>query len=130
VNDVGLFAMYAGDLATAGEYLSLGNRYDRDAGDTDNLGKGLRNLAICFGHLGQLDPARDAAAESLAYAQTAGDREDIRNSHTLLGWLAGLAGDAAEAEHRFTAADPTAWPGSTGRSTTSGSRRPPCTPRA
>jgi len=105
VNEVGLFAMYAGDLATAREYLSLGARYDRDAGDMTNLGIGLRNLAICLGHLGQVGPARDAGAESLADAETTGNREEIRYAHAQLGWLAGLADDAAEAEQQFTAAD-------------------------
>jgi len=105
VNEVGLFAMHAGDLVTAREYLSLGNRHQRDAGDTGSLGIGLRNLAECLGHLGQVGPARDVAAESLIRAGTTGDREKIRNSHARLGWLAGLAGDAAEAEQQFIAAD-------------------------
>ena len=92
---VGLFAMNAGDLATAREYLPLAVRHDRDAGDMANLAIGLRNLAECLGQLGQPGPARDAAAEALTCAETAGDREHIRNSHAYLGWLAGLAGDAA-----------------------------------
>ena len=77
VNEVGLFAMHAGDLATAWEYLSLGARYDRDADDTLNLAVGLRNLAECLGHLGQLAPGQDAAAEALACAETVGDWGEI-----------------------------------------------------
>ena len=49
--------------------------------------------------------ARDAAAESLTCAETVGDRAPIRNSRAFLGWLASLAGDAAEAEQQFTTAD-------------------------
>ena len=70
-----------------------------------NLAIGLRNLAECLGQLGQLGPARDAAAEAVTAAQATGHREQIRNSHAYLGWAAGLAGDTAEAERQFTAAD-------------------------
>ena len=65
----------------------------------------LQNLAECLGYLGQIGPARDAAAEALSCADSGGDRTQIRNSHVYLGWLAGLGGDAAEAEQQFTAAD-------------------------
>ena len=105
MNEVGLFAMYAGDLATAGEYLSLAIRRDRDAGETANLAVGLRNLAECLGHLGQAGPGRDAAAEALACAETVGDWSEIRTAHSYIGWLAALAGDTAEAEQQFLAAD-------------------------
>ena len=105
LNEVGLFAMNAGDLATAREYLPLAVRHDRDAGDMRNLAIGLRNLAECLGHLGQAGPARDAAAEALTCAEATGDREQFADSHAYLGWLAGLAGDTAEAEEHFTAAD-------------------------
>ncbi len=102
---VGLFATYAGDLATAREYLPQAVAQAREAGDMANLATGLLNMADCLGQLGQAGPARDAAAESLSCAETAGDREDIRTSHAFLGWLAGLAGDAAQAGQQFTAAD-------------------------
>ncbi len=105
LNEVGLFALYAGDLATAREYLSQAVRHDRDAGDMSSLAFDLRNLADCFGELGQVGPARDAAAESLTCAESAGARESIRDSRAYVGWLAGLAGDAAQAEQQFTAAD-------------------------
>ena len=101
----GLFAMHAGDLATAGEYLPLAVRHDRDAGNTPSMAIGLRNLAACFGQLGQMGPARDAAAESLTCAWATGDRQDICDSVACVGWLASLVGDTAEAEEQFTAAD-------------------------
>ncbi len=105
LNAAGLFAVYAGDLATAGEYLPAGVRHDRDAEDLPNLAAGLRNLAECLGRQGLAGPARDAAAESLTCAQATSDRRSIRSAHAFLGWLAGLAGDTAEAEQQFTAAD-------------------------
>ena len=105
LSGVGLDAMNAGDLAAAREYLPQAVRQARDAGDMKNLATGLRNLAECLGQLGQTGPARDAAAESLTCAGTAGDLQSIRTSHAFLGWLAGLAGDAAEAEQQFTVAD-------------------------
>ena len=82
VNEVGLFAMNAGDLATAGEYLSLAIRQYRDAGDTDYVARSLLNLAECLGHLGQAGLGRDAAAEALACAETVGDQVDILNAHS------------------------------------------------
>ncbi len=105
LNDIGLSAMYAGDLVTAREYISLAVSYARDAGDTGKLAEAMQGLAQCLGYLGQVGLARDAAAQALACAETAGDRKNIRTSHAYLGWLAGLAGHAAEAEHQFTAAD-------------------------
>jgi tetratricopeptide (TPR) repeat protein len=105
VNDVGLFAMYAGDLATAGEYLSLVIHRDRDARDMANRAASLRNLAECLGYLGQLAPGQETAAKALACAQIADDRNEISAAHSYLGWLAALAGDTAEAEQQFLAAD-------------------------
>jgi tetratricopeptide (TPR) repeat protein len=105
LNEVGLCALSAGDLVTAREYLSLVNAHDREAGDSYNLGLGLNNLAECLGQLGQTGPAGAAAAESFACVETADNRLSIRDVHTLLGWLAGMAGEAAEAERQFTAAD-------------------------
>jgi tetratricopeptide (TPR) repeat protein len=105
LNEVGLLATIAGDLATAREYLSLGIRQDREAGDMSNLAFCLRNLADCLGQLGQTGPALDTAAESLTCAEAADDQNSICDSHAYVGWLAGLAGDTAEAGQQFTAAD-------------------------
>ena len=105
LNEVGLFAMHAGDLATARDYLPQVVGHYRDAGNTSFLAVGLQNLAECLGHLGQIGPARDTAAEALTCAESAGDRENIRDAHAFSGWLAGLAGDAAQAGQHFTAAD-------------------------
>jgi tetratricopeptide (TPR) repeat protein len=105
LNEVGLYAMNAGDLATARDFLPQAVGHYRDTGATGNLAIALQNLAECLGQLGQAGPARDAAAEALTYAQATDDRREIRNAHTYLGWLAGLAGDATLAEEQFTAAD-------------------------
>jgi tetratricopeptide (TPR) repeat protein len=105
LNATGLFAMLAGDLATARDYLTLAARHDRDAGDMRDAAYSLRNLADCLGYLGLAGPGREAAAEALTCAETAGHRDGARNSHALVGWLAGLAGDAAAAEDHFTTAD-------------------------
>jgi tetratricopeptide (TPR) repeat protein len=102
LNSAGLYAMYAGDLTTACNYLTLAAR---DAWDKRDLAVTLQNLAGCLGRLGQPDPAREAAAEALSRAETAGDRDGVRNSHAILGWLAGLAGDTTAAEDHFTTAD-------------------------
>jgi hypothetical protein len=104
-NQVGLYAMYAGDLAAAEEYQSLAIGLYRDDGDTERLGINLRNLAECRGYLGQPGAGRDVAAEALACAESLGDWESIRTSLSHLASLAALAGDTAEAERRFLAAD-------------------------
>jgi tetratricopeptide (TPR) repeat protein len=105
LNSVGLYAMNAGDLTTAREYLHLGVGHDRSAGDMQNLAIGLRNLAECLNHLGQTGQARDAATESLACAQKADAPGEVRVSRVHLAWVAGSAGDAAAAERQFIEAD-------------------------
>jgi hypothetical protein len=65
----------------------------------------LLNLAECLGHLGQPGPARDAAVEALAVAETLDDKSTISDAHAYLGMLATLVGDTAEAEQRFVDAD-------------------------
>jgi SIR2-like protein len=105
LNEVGLFAKNAGDMATGQEYLSMAIRRDRDTGDTAALAIDLHNQAQCLGQLGQPGPARDAAAEALTHAQASENRDYICYSHAFLGWVARLAGDTAEAEQQFIAAD-------------------------
>jgi tetratricopeptide (TPR) repeat protein len=105
LNEVGLFAMNAGDLATARDYLTLAARHDRDARDTRNLAIGLRNLADCLGLLGLAGAAWETAAEALASAEATGERDSARNTLAYLGWLAALAGDTTAAEDHFTNAD-------------------------
>jgi tetratricopeptide (TPR) repeat protein len=105
LNDVGLFAMNAGDLAMARDYATLAARHYRDLGDMRNLAVVLRNLADCLGRLGLGGPAREAAAEAPLRAESADHRDGIYRSHAFLGWLAGLVGDATAAEEHFTTAD-------------------------
>jgi tetratricopeptide (TPR) repeat protein len=105
LNGVGLWAKNAGDMATAREYLPIAVRHARDTGNAPVLAISLRNLAECLGHLGQVGPARDAATEALTCAVGTGDWMQLRNSHAFVGWVAALAGDVAEAEQQFTAAD-------------------------
>jgi tetratricopeptide (TPR) repeat protein len=105
LNEVGLFALQAGDLGIAQEYLALAVRHSRDENDMKALSIALRNLARCHGNLGEAGQARDAAAEALTWARRTGDRTQILHSHAFLGWLAGLTGDTAGAEAQFAAAD-------------------------
>ena len=105
LTSAGLYAMTVGDPVAAREHLSAAIRDDRETGDMRDLAIDLRNLAECLGYLGQVGLARDAAAEALTSAQAADDRIGILTSHAFLGWTAGLAGDTAQAERQFTAAD-------------------------
>jgi tetratricopeptide (TPR) repeat protein len=105
LNAAGLFAMYAGDLATARQYLPEAIGQYRDAGDPVNLAIGLQNLAECLVMLGQPGPAQDAATEALTCAQTTGSWERTCSAHAYLGWAAALAADTALADQQFTAAN-------------------------
>jgi tetratricopeptide (TPR) repeat protein len=101
----GLFAMAAGDLAMAQEYLHMTVRHYRDVGPAESLSIALRNLAECLDYLGQTGAARDAAAEALTFAEAGGDRAQVHRAHVSLAWAAVVVGDAAEAEQHFTTAD-------------------------
>jgi hypothetical protein len=105
VNDVGMFAMLAGDLITAREYLSLGARYDREADDRKNLSISLQVMAECLVNLGQIAVGQDMAAEALAWAEAIDDWAEIRDTNAYIGRFAALAGDTLEAERRFLIAD-------------------------
>jgi tetratricopeptide (TPR) repeat protein len=105
VNNAGLFAMIAGDLATAREHLSNCVQHARDAEDMANLCVNLGNLAECLGFLGEISAAQAAAVEAFRVAESNGDWSKIRNAHARLGWLASLSGDAVQAEVQFMAAD-------------------------
>jgi hypothetical protein len=105
LNDTGLHAMHAGDLATAREYVSASVQHDRDTGDTAQLFTGLRNLAECLGRLGLPGPALETATEALDWAERSLDGHQVRDAHACLAWAAGLAGDTARAEQHFLVAD-------------------------
>jgi tetratricopeptide (TPR) repeat protein len=105
LNAVGLHATNAGDLATAREYLLQAVRQARGQGNMSELAIRLENQAECFGYLGQIGQGRIAAAESLICAQNADDRRHVLTSLAFSGWLAGLAGDTAQAEQHFMAGD-------------------------
>jgi len=101
----GLFAMNAGDLATARDHLTIAAQHDRDADDVRNLAASLQNLAACLAYSGQIDTAQEAAAKALRAAESYGGWGYVSHSHMYLGWLTGLSGDAKQAEEHFTAAD-------------------------
>jgi tetratricopeptide (TPR) repeat protein len=105
LNEVGLFAKNAGDLATARECLPTAVGHDYVAGNPEDLSTVLQNLTECLGQLGQTVPARDAAAEALRWAETAGEWTAISETRAFVGWIAGLTGNALEAERQYTAAD-------------------------
>jgi tetratricopeptide (TPR) repeat protein len=100
----GLYAMNAGDLATAREYLTLALRNRRIVGNRGNLAIGMRNLARCLGRMGLVGPAKEAAAEALTSVIAANNRRNFDDAHAYLGWLAGLTGDTTAAEDHFTTA--------------------------
>ena len=54
LTSIGLWALNAGDLATAREYLPVAVRHARDAAHTPELAIRMRNLTECLGQLGQV----------------------------------------------------------------------------
>jgi hypothetical protein len=107
LSGAGLFAMEAGDLATAWDCLSMDAGECRVAVDGRDRAIGLLNLSACLGHLGETGPARAEATEALAAAKRAGEQRlpAIIGARACLAWLADLNGDTAEAEEQFIAAD-------------------------
>jgi hypothetical protein len=103
LNAVGLFAMNAGDLTTAMEYIQAAA--DRASDDQLNHSISLTNLAVCHAWTGRLSDARVAAAEALSAAGQSQNRSQECTVNAYLGWVGYLAGDVAEAEDQFLAAD-------------------------
>jgi tetratricopeptide (TPR) repeat protein len=95
LNDAGLHAMQAGDLASAREYLPASLQHDRDTGNTAQLSAG---------RLGLPRAALQTATEALDWAGRSLDDHQARDAHACLAWAAGLAGDTARAEQHFLAA--------------------------
>ena len=105
LNDAGLHALLAGDLASARGYLSAALEHDRGTGTPAHLSTGLRNLAECLGRQGLAGPAKEIATEALDWAERSLDDRQVRDAHACLAWAAGLAGDTARAEQHFLIAD-------------------------
>jgi tetratricopeptide (TPR) repeat protein len=105
LNDAGLHALLAGDLASARGYLSAALEHDRGTGTPAHLSTGLRNLAECLGRQGLAGPAKEVATEALDWAERSLDDRQVRDAHACLAWAAGLAGDTARAEQHFLIAD-------------------------
>jgi tetratricopeptide (TPR) repeat protein len=105
LNEVGLFAMLGGDLATAREYLAASIRQYRTVEDWGNLSAVLQNLSECLCGLGEVQPAGQAAQDAVVNATRANNQLQTRNSQSRLAWPAVLAGDSRAAEEHFLAAD-------------------------
>ena len=79
LNDVGLFADYAGEPETALPHYAAAEALDRQAGDSIDLSIGLQNLADVETSLGRLGDAVRHATEALELAvQAKDDRQDAQ----------------------------------------------------
>ncbi len=106
LNEVGLFAMNAGDLTTARDYLTLAVRHARDTGDMRNLAIGLLEPGRVLGPSGACRPGPGGRRRSPHLREPRPMTGTMSvTSHAYLGWLAGLAGDTTAAEDHFTTAD-------------------------
>ncbi len=102
---VGLFAMCAGDLTTASDYLSDAVHPEWNVNVPVDLAIRLHNLAECLTWQGQARAAAQVAAEALTHATTANAVNQICSSHVRLGLTADLGGDTVGAEQQFLVAD-------------------------
>ncbi len=105
LNDVGLYAMYTGDLITAREYMRMVISFNRRADDSRNLANSFINFSECLEALGDIDGAVAAATESFGAASVDRAWLDVRDAHAAIGWLAAMTGDPAKADEQFSAAD-------------------------
>ena len=106
LNETGLYAVSAGDLATARDYLTLGRPPLPRRRGHELSGDRLAESGRVPGPSGAGPAWPSRPPPKPSPARTAADaRDGVRRSHAYLGWLAGLAGDTAAAEDHFTAAD-------------------------
>ena len=105
LNEVGLYAMYTGDLITAREYMRMAISFYRGTGDSHNLAIDLINFSECLEVLGEVDGAAAAATESLSAANIDGEWPYVPRAHAAIGWLAAMMGDPAETDEHFIVAD-------------------------
>jgi tetratricopeptide (TPR) repeat protein len=105
LNEVGVSAMYAGDLTAAIEYLPASIDYDRGTNALSPLTATLQNWSECLANLGRVQEAADAAAEAFTLAVATENRTEIEYAHVYRGAVAHLAGDTDIAEQQFRLAD-------------------------
>ncbi|MBZ5729028.1 MAG: SIR2 family protein [Acidobacteriia bacterium] len=105
LNDVGLFAYYAGEPETALPHRSAAEALCRQAGDSSNLSIGLLNLAEVETSLGRLGDAVRHATEALELAVHAKDDQVTLASHALLAFAVSLRGDMDTAAKAFAEAN-------------------------
>ncbi|WP_197281318.1 MULTISPECIES: SIR2 family protein [unclassified Mycobacterium] len=96
----GVFAMYAGDVATGVDFLNDTIHFEAEITPTD-LSIWLQSLAACLARQGQVKAAERAATDALTHAKTANDAEQISDSHAWLAWVAGMGGNTGKAERHF-----------------------------
>lgn len=105
LNEVGLFAMCRGDLATAERFLGAAVDHGRDAGDNRNVSIRLTNWTECLAWMGHAGRSRDAASPALELAVMAGGDDAIFKSHAYLAWGLCLSGETRSADEHLIAAD-------------------------
>ena len=105
LNDVGLFAAIAGELAAAQQFLVDAIEHARRTDDREGLATVLQNWCDCLSSLGDTVVGRNAAAEALELAVGLGDDTEAGTAYAYLASAAHLAGATADAERSFVAAD-------------------------
>ncbi len=105
LNEVALFANYAGEPETALEFYPQSAEIDRKAEDWNNLSIGLQNLGATEIALGLVIPAQEHLEESLQLARKAEVDKEICRRLASVGLIASLHGDRARADTNFAEAN-------------------------
>jgi tetratricopeptide (TPR) repeat protein len=105
LNEVGLHAMNAGDMAAAHEYLDAAIRCNQSYNRLEAISTCIQNLIECLGYMGDIERAQRAASDASTDAAKTRDTFTRMKAEAFEGWIGMLAGDTSAAERHFIAAD-------------------------
>ena len=105
LNEVALFANYAGEPETALEFYPQHNQQKREDQEWMNLSIGLQNFGQTEVSLGLLTAAREHLSEALQLARKIEDDREIRQRLSWNGFIASLLGNVVQADTAFSEAN-------------------------
>jgi len=101
LNSLGNMFLYSGDAARSVDYYQRSLALARELGEPFLEGMALGNLGTAHGWLGKLDEATKFLEAALRIAHDTGEEVGQADIPEILGWVALLGGDNAEARRRL-----------------------------